>query len=103
MPDDSLNFLDFEERCIISNALQKLSRYHDDASNIKSFFEDRAGISGFVSKRSFEQVLNICDLIELVTPKEIEVLFKGFSLPAGPERRFDYKNFILVLSQLRAM
>jgi hypothetical protein len=101
--DDSLNFLDFEKRCIISNALQKLSRYHDDASNMKSFFEDRGGENGIISKQSFEQVLCVCGLIELVTPKEVEVLFKGFSKAAGPERKFDYKNFVMVLSKIGGM
>lgn len=103
LTDSPLNFLDFEERCLVSNALQKLSRHNDISTNIKSFFADRAKSSGTVSMHSFKQVLKLLGLEELLTPEEVSVVFKSFSLPAGTGRGLDYKNFLVVLAQIRAM
>lgn len=101
--DDSLNFLTFNERYVLSEALQKLARYHDNASNMKSFFEDRVS-HGIVNKDCLEKVLLSCDgLLELVSQAELDVIFKCFSLPDGNDRKFDYKNFLIVLTTIKSM
>lgn len=100
-PDDSLNFLTFDERCIVSQALQKLSRHHDDVSNMKSFFADRTRKRGIIDKSKLEQVMTICGgLNELLTKNEFDVVFKCFSKPSGVGLKFDYENFLFVLSSL---
>lgn len=101
--DNSSNFLNFEQRSIVSQALQKLSRHHEDVSNMKSFFDDRAS-AGIVSKECLERVLTACgSLMELITRNELEVLFKCFSLPDGIGSKFDYVNFLLVLSRINSL
>lgn len=103
-PDDCMNFLSFEERCIVSSALQKLARYHDNYSNMKCFFEDRVGRDGSVSEDGLKQVLTICGgLMELISEKELETVFKCFSREAGKERKIDYRNFLAVLSLIQEM
>lgn len=101
--DDSLNFLNVDERFVVSNALQKLARYHDDASNMRSFFDDYAK-SGIITKDCLERVLTICGgLMELINQDELGIVFKCFSLPDGLGRKFDYKNFLLVLKTIKSM
>lgn len=99
-PDDSLNFLNYEERCIISHLLQKLSRHHDNVSNMKTFFEDRGGCKVIISKENLIQVFQTCGLMELITKPELDVLFKCFSKPSGTVFKFDYENFLMVLSSI---
>lgn len=102
-PDDSLNFLNYEERCIVSHALQKLSRYHDDISNMKSVFKDRGGSKGIISKDNLVQVFQTCGLMELVTQAELDIVFKCFSKPSGIAFKFDYENFLMMLARIKAM
>lgn len=99
--DGLLNFLNFEERCHVSKALQKLSKYND--TNMTTFFEDYEGKSGDVKKENFIRVLTICGLIELLTNEEIDVLFKCFTVQRGCWKRFDYKNFLAVIDEVAAM
>lgn len=102
--DDSLNLLDYEERHIVSHALQKLSRHHDDYSNMKAFFEDRTGRTGVITRDILKQVLTVCGgLMDLITQRELDVLYKCFSTAAGYGRKFDYKNFLMVLSRINAL
>lgn len=103
-PDDSLNFLNLEERCIVSHALQKLSRHHDAVSNMKYLFKDRGGCKGIISKDNLEQVLaSAGGLMELITHNELDMIFKSFTKPCGNSPKFDYENFLLVLSSINAM
>lgn len=103
-PDDSLNFLNFEERCIVSHALQKLSRHHDDVSNMKYLFEDHGGCKGIVNKANLEQVLVTAGgLMDLITRNELDMIFKCFSKPCGKLPKFDYENFLNVLARINAM
>lgn len=101
--DGLLNFLNFEERCIVSSALQKLSKYNDNITNIKSFFEDYDGKSGDVTKENLIRALTICGLIELLTDSELNALFKCFTIRRGCCQRFDYKNFLMVINEIAAM
>lgn len=101
--DDSLNFLNYEERCTVSRALQKLSRHHDDVSNMKSPFIDRGGRKGIILKENLVQVFNSCGLMELITQSELDVVFKCFSKPSGISLKFDYENFLMVLTRIKAM
>lgn len=102
-PDDSLNFLNYEERCIVSQALQKLSRYHDDVSNMKSFFQDRGGCKGIICKENLVQVLQTCGMMDLITQAELDVLFKCFAKPSGIVFKFDYEQFLTVLTHIKGM
>jgi hypothetical protein len=101
--DDSLNFLNFEERHVVSHALQKLSKYPDDVTNMQSIFLDLNGKSGHVSMISLQRALKSCALSELLTERELNVLFKCFSVERANDRVFDYKNFLFVISEINKM
>lgn len=102
--DDALNFLNLNERRQVSHALQKLSRFYDDKSNMKSFFEDRKGNNDNITKQKLETVLATCyGLMDLITYEELDVLYKSFSIPAGKGRKFDYVGFMHTLTQIRKM
>lgn len=101
--DDPLNFLDLDERRYVSFTLQKLSRHHEDVTNMKSFFKERAGCGDFISRENFKQVLKILGLMELVTEKELDIVFKCFAKPSGKGSKFDYQNFLIVLSRINEM
>lgn len=101
--DGLLNFLNFEERCIVSGALQKLSKYHDNITNLHLFFESYEGKSGDVKKENLIRALTISGLIELVTEQEIDVLFKCFTIHRGCCKRFDYKNFLMIVKEVAAI
>lgn len=99
--DGLLNFLNFEERCQVSNALQKLAKHND--TNMTVFFEDYEGKSGDVTKENLIRVLTICGLIELLSDEELDVLFKCFTIRRGCCKRFDYKSFLTVIDEVAAM
>ena len=101
--DGLLNFLNFEERCTVSNALQKLSKYNDNISNLNLFFADYDGKSGDVKKENLIRTLTTSGLIELLTDREIDVLFKCFTVQRGGCKRFDYKNFLIVIGEIAKM
>lgn len=101
--DDSGKLLTFDERCIVSRAIQNLSRYNDDVSNLKMFFDDYGGKSGTVDILSLRRVFKISGIIELITEKELLVLFKCFSVERGISREFIYKDFLMVLSHVNAI
>lgn len=98
--DDELNFLDLEERCTVAQAILKITRFHDDYSNMKLFFEDRIGTYG-ITKEKLRVVLALSGgLMDLISEPELDVIFKCFSQPAGNGRTFDYKNFLMILSHV---
>lgn len=101
--EDSLNFLNFEERFLVSKALQKLSKYSDDVSNMSLFLVDYDGKSGYVTMTNLLRGLKTCGLIELLTDQELNVLYKCFSTERGNGRFFDYKSFLFVISELNKM
>lgn len=100
--DDSLNFLNFEERHSVSNALQKLSKYSDE-KNMDSFFLDLDGKSGYVTFMNLKRALKTCGVSELLTDRELDVLFKCFSVERGNGQFFDYKRFLFVISEINKM
>jgi hypothetical protein len=102
--DNSLNFLNFEERFAVSHALQKLSRFPDEVSNLTMFFDDYDGKSGDVSRTNYERALTTAGLFELLTTFELNVLFKCFSIERGTGNvRFDYRTFSTVISEIYKM
>ena len=101
--EDPLNFLNFEERFLVSHALQKLSKYPDNVSNMSSFLTDYDGKSGYVTMTNLQRGLKTCGLIELLTDRELNVLFKCFSVERGNCRFFDFKNLLFVTSEINKM
>lgn len=101
--DGLLNFLNFEERCILSNSLQKLSKFNDTISNLSLFFKEYEGKSGDVTKENLIRALTINGLIELLTEHEVDVLFKCFTIERGCCKRFDYNNFLSVIKEIAAL
>lgn len=101
--EDPLNFLNFEERFVVSNALQKLSKFPDDVSNLGSFLADYDGKSGYVTQLNFQRGLKTCGLVELFTERELNVLFKCFSVERGNGRFIDFKNLLFVISEINKM
>lgn len=102
-PDDYLSSLNTDERRTVSCALQKLSRYSDEKTNMKTFFDDHAAYNGVITKDGLNKVLTVCGLKELISQQELDVLFKCFSSPSGYSRKFDYKHFLMVLSRINSM
>lgn len=101
--DGALNFLNFEERFVVSRALQKLSRYPDDISNVGLFLNEYSGKSGCVTRNNLERALNTCGLVELLTHRELDILFKCFLIERGGCKMFDYKNFLMITSNLHSI
>lgn len=101
--DGLLNFLNFEERCTVSNVLQKLSKFNDNISNLSLFFNEYDGKSGDVKKENLVRALATSGLIELLTDHEVDLLFKCFTVQRGCCKRFDYKNFLTVIKEITAM
>ncbi|CRL05796.1 CLUMA_CG018824, isoform A [Clunio marinus] len=99
--DDYLNFLTYEERHIASHALQKLARHYNNVSNMETFFKDRE-TKCFISKETFRQVLTICGgLMDVITQKELDVLYKTFSIATHSNgRKFNYRNFLTILKHV---
>lgn len=102
-PDDPLNLLNFEERYIVSEALQKFSKYPDDVTNMSMSLEDLHGKSGAVSHDNLKRAFKTAGVSELLTHREFDVLFKCFSIERGQEFMFDYKQFLFIIGEINKM
>lgn len=100
--DDSNNFLNFDERQMISGALNKLAKYPDQVSNLSSIFEvllihfaiysilkslylqdfDRCKI-GTVTQNQFLRALTTRSIHDVISPREFNVICKCFGIEKG--------------------
>lgn len=92
------NFLVFEERCVLSLVLQKLSRYHDLASNLSELFQNYDKTNcGTITQQQLLKAMTLRELHTLVSTKEMNVLHKCFGKQRGIQREFKYREFLQAL------
>ena len=102
---DMDNFLNYDERVTLSGVLQKLSRFPDEVSNMKLFFNDYDNNnSGLVTECNVMRALTIAGLNTFISSREFEALCKCFAVQKGNARReFKYNDFLQVTTQLNGM
>lgn len=101
--DSPFNFLNFDERTVVSKALQKLAYYPDQVTNIKSIFHDFDRVNcGSISQDSFLKGFTLRGLHNIVSSHEFEVICKCFGRPRGLRNEVDYRRFLHCLDILFA-
>ncbi|XP_022825939.1 uncharacterized protein LOC111355990 [Spodoptera litura] len=101
--DSPLNFLNFEERNIVSGALKKLSKFPDQLSNILEVFEDMdKERCGSIPRVSVERALCQRNLLALVSARERDLLYKCFGYRRGCGDEVNYRALCNALSILYA-
>ncbi|CAB3226832.1 unnamed protein product [Arctia plantaginis] len=101
--DTPLNFLNFEERNIVSMALKKLSKYPDQLSNILELFQDMDREKcGTIPIVCVERALCMRSLLSLVSARERALLYKCFGYSRGCGLEVNYRAFCKALDVLHA-
>lgn len=104
-PSDSgpLNFLNFEERTIATQALQTLSRHSDQTSNLRELCADFDRTHcGTINRNHFLRVLTTRGLHNAVSSREFEMLCKCFAVERGLRLEVDYRALLRNLDVLAA-
>uniref|UniRef100_A0A182JYI6 EF-hand domain-containing protein n=1 Tax=Anopheles christyi TaxID=43041 RepID=A0A182JYI6_9DIPT len=85
--EQPVNFLNFNERTILSKVLQKLARHVDIVSNLGSLLKDfdRQNI-GHVGRNQLMRALATRDLHTHISSREFETLCKYFAVEVGKPR-----------------
>uniref|UniRef100_A0A336LCA6 CSON008072 protein n=1 Tax=Culicoides sonorensis TaxID=179676 RepID=A0A336LCA6_CULSO len=92
------NFLNFDERCLVSLTLQKLSKHFDTISNLSELFTDYDKTNcGTITQHQLLRALSTRDLHNLISSRELNVLFKCFAKNRGLRQEFKYKEFLQAL------
>lgn len=82
--DSPLNFLNFEERSLVSGALQKLAKFPDQISNILEVFRDMDTANcGTLPRVSVERALCQRNLLPLLSARERDLVYKCFGFRRG--------------------
>ncbi|CAD7090435.1 unnamed protein product [Hermetia illucens] len=101
--DCAMNFLNFEERTIVSKALQKLSKHADHVSNLSCIFDDYdCTHCGTLSQNNFLRALTVRELHNLISSREFELVCKCFGVERGLRLEVDYRAFLRTLDILAA-
>ncbi|KAJ0177551.1 hypothetical protein K1T71_006424 [Dendrolimus kikuchii] len=101
--DSPLNYLNFEERNIVSGALAKLSKYPDQMSNILEVFQDiDKERCGTIPRISMERALCQRNLLALLSARERELLYKCFGYRRGCGDEVNYRALCNALDILYA-
>ncbi|XP_059054585.1 uncharacterized protein LOC131848677 [Achroia grisella] len=101
--DSPLNFLSFEERNIVSGALTKLSKYPDQLSNILEVFKDMdKERCGTIPRVSVERALCQRNLLQLVSARERDLIYKCFGYRRGCGDEVNYRALCNALDLLYA-
>lgn len=99
--DCEKNFLNFDERIILSKAIQKLSKWPDLQKNLsevlQAFDKDKCGI---VTQPQFLNALTLRGMYNLISSHEFDVICKSFSFAKGCRHQIDYKAFLKALDIL---
>lgn len=103
--EDNKNFLNFEERCKMSEVLQKIVKtLNINLSSFEDVFNDYCGRCTIITRYSLEKIMKNVNLLEFLSSDELDLIFKYFSLPVAlKHRKFNFKNFIEVLSKLKQL
>ncbi|CAG9816180.1 unnamed protein product [Phaedon cochleariae] len=92
--DCEKNFLNFDERIIVSVALQKLAKKPDMHMNLFSVLQDSdAKKCGTVSRTLFLNELTLRGMTNLISKNEFDVICKCFSFERGTGDEVDYSAF----------
>ncbi|RZC35018.1 uncharacterized protein BDFB_001668, partial [Asbolus verrucosus] len=93
--DCERNFLNFDERIILTNAMQKLSKKPEMEINLLSVFQDYDKTNcGTVSVQNFERALSLRGLLNIISRQEFDTVCKCFSFERGMRDEVDYRDFI---------
>ncbi|XP_053670075.1 uncharacterized protein LOC128720430 [Anopheles nili] len=97
------NFLNFNERTIVSKALQKLARHANIVSNIGSILKDfdRQNV-GRVGRNQFLRALAMRDLHTRISSREFETLCKYFAVEIGYRQDVNYRALLETVDYLYA-
>lgn len=99
--DSPINFLNFEERSIMSGAMQKLAKFPDQISNILEIFKDMDSANcGSVPRLGVEKALCRRELLHLLSSRERDILCKCFG--CGNEGEINYRNLCKALDVIFA-
>uniref|UniRef100_A0A182N4N9 MICOS complex subunit MIC60 n=1 Tax=Anopheles dirus TaxID=7168 RepID=A0A182N4N9_9DIPT len=83
------NFLNFNERTIVSKALQKLARHADIVSNIGSLLKDFDSQNvGHVGRNQLMRALATRDLHTRISTREFDALCKYFAVEIGRRKMY---------------
>lgn len=100
--DSPENFLNFEERCVISQILQKLSPFIDTIMNLSELFANYDKTNcGTISEHQLLKVLTMRELHTLISSREMAVLHKCFGKNRGVQREFKYREFMQALEMVK--
>ncbi|XP_018562489.1 uncharacterized protein LOC108904422 [Anoplophora glabripennis] len=101
--DCEKNFLNFDERQILSVALQKLAKKPDLQMNLSSVLQDFDKTNcGTVSTTNFLQALTLRGMNNLISSQEFDMICKCFSFERGMRNEVDYRAFMKALDILYA-
>ncbi|XP_074039133.1 uncharacterized protein [Leptinotarsa decemlineata] len=101
--DCEKNFLNFDERIMLSVALQKLSKKPDLQMNLSSVLQDFDKTNcGTVSRTHFLKALTLRGMSNLISRNEFDVICKCFSFERGMRDEVDYRAFMKALEILYA-
>lgn len=102
--DGMQNFLNFEERLLIANALKMLTDHCDSVSGLGALFADfDARRCGSVSQDQVRRALTTYNLNKLISSREYEALLKCFGVERGLRLEFNYRAFLRSLELLYAI
>ncbi|XP_053976671.1 uncharacterized protein LOC128875266 [Hylaeus volcanicus] len=93
-------FLDFDERHMVTAAMDKLSRVQQP--NLEELFKDydRENI-GTVSKVCLIKALSVRRMLQLISNGELDAVHKCFSVERGGRLEIDYRAFLQALHLMR--
>ncbi|KPI99546.1 hypothetical protein RR46_03911 [Papilio xuthus] len=102
-PPPTNNFLNFEERSIVSKALDKLSKHHDQVSNIFEIFKeaDREQC-GSVPQVAVQRALSRRGVLALLSARELQLICKCFGYRRGCGDEVDYRALCTALELVHA-
>ncbi|XP_017798938.1 PREDICTED: uncharacterized protein LOC108579823 [Habropoda laboriosa] len=93
-------FLNFDERHMVTTAVDKLSRVLQP--NLEELFKDydRENI-GTVSKECLLKALSVRHMLQLISNRELDVMHKCFAVERGGRLEIDYRAFLRALYLMR--
>ncbi|ETN67104.1 hypothetical protein AND_001098 [Anopheles darlingi] len=95
------NFLNFDDRTIVSKALQKLARHADLVSNMRSQLKDFDPQNvGHICRNRFLRVLTSRDLHTRISSREFEKLCNYFAVEIGHRQEVNYQALMEALDYL---
>ncbi|XP_014603469.1 PREDICTED: uncharacterized protein LOC106786514 [Polistes canadensis] len=96
----SRTFLNFDERYILSQSMDKLCTIKQ--TNLEELFADYDKENvGTVTKNCLMRALSIRGMLNLISSRELDVIYKCFSIERAGNLGFDYRAFLRALRLLQ--